>query len=91
MIKQIVGPEVRVIDPAPAVARQAARLLEMAGLREKENGTGLLRFYTSGEPARFSQLLPTLLGEPGEVQQSIWSGKEIHSAAGVDRFYRQVE
>ena len=28
MIQEIAGPSVRVIDPAPAVARQAARLLE---------------------------------------------------------------
>ncbi len=91
IIKQIVGPEVRVIDPAPAVARQAARLLEKAGLREKGNGSGLLRFYTSGEPARFSVLLPTLLGETGEVQQIVWNGNEIQSVAGFDRIYRQIE
>jgi glutamate racemase len=91
IIKQIVGPEVRVIDPAPAVARQAARLLEKAGLHEKGNGSGLLRFYTSGEPARFSVLLPTLLGETGEVQQIVWNGNEIQSVAGFDRIYRQIE
>ncbi len=31
LIQQIVGPEVRVIDPAPAVARQVGRLLEANG------------------------------------------------------------
>jgi len=91
LIKQIVGPDVRVIDPAPAVARQAARLLEMGGLREKGHGSGVLRFYTSGEVARFSLLLPALLGETGEIQQMIWNGNEVRSVAGVDRIYRQVE
>ncbi len=91
VIKQIVGPEVRVIDPAPAVARQAARLLEMAGLREEGRGSGVLRFYTSGEAVRFSLLLPVLLGESGEIQQIVWNGNEILSVAGVDRIDGQAE
>jgi glutamate racemase len=91
MIKQIVGPEVRVIDPAPAVARQAARLLDLAKLREKGNDSGDLLFYTSGEAARFSKLLPALLGETGEIHQIVWSGNEIHSVAGVARIDRQVK
>ena len=33
LVQQIVGPNVQVIDPAPAVARQAGRLLEARGLR----------------------------------------------------------
>ena len=38
---------VRVIDPAPAVARQVARLLEKAGMRNLGPGSGALRFFTS--------------------------------------------
>jgi len=78
LVKQIVGPEVRVIDPAPAVARQTARLLEMAGLRDPYSRAGVLRFFTSGEAARFASHLPMLLGEAGEVQQIVWTGNEIH-------------
>ena len=83
LVKKIVGPEVRVIDPAPAVARQAARLLEMAGLRDTGTRSGVLRFFTSGEAARLTLQLPTLLGETGEVRQIVWMGKEIHSVDGV--------
>ena len=54
LIKQIVGPGVRVIDPAPAVARQAARLLDMAGLRDPGTRSGVLRFFTSGEAERLA-------------------------------------
>lgn len=32
LVEQILGPEVRVIDPAPAIARQAGRLLEFYGV-----------------------------------------------------------
>jgi glutamate racemase len=79
LIKQIVGSEVRVIDPAPAVARQTSRLLKMAGLRCRSYQTGVLRFFTSGEATNLSLHLPTLLGEKGKIQPIVWSGNEIHS------------
>jgi glutamate racemase len=82
LIKQIVGPEVRVIDPAPAVARQASRLLEMAGLRSSADQTSVLRFFTSGEATRLTMHLPTLLGETGKIQQIAWTGGEIHAIDG---------
>jgi glutamate racemase len=91
LIKQIVGPDVRVIDPAPAVARQANRLMDMAGLREKGHGSGVLQFITSGEVARLVLPLPKLLGETGEIQQIVWNGNEIHLVDGVDGIDRQVE
>ena len=81
MIKQIVGPEVRVIDPAPAVARQTNRLLELGGLRNPGSDSGSLRFLTSGDAERLSLQLPTLLGETGRVQQIVWMGNEIQKVS----------
>jgi glutamate racemase len=78
MIKQIVGPEVRVIDPAPAVARQVARLLDTAGSRDSGYDPGVLRFFTSREAARLALQLPILLGETGQIQQVVWMWNEIH-------------
>ena len=77
LIRQIVGQDVRVIDPAPAVARQTARLLETSGLLNRERGSGSLRFFTSGEKAGFEELLPQLLGETGEIRQIIWNDNQI--------------
>ncbi len=77
LISQIVGPEVRVIDPAPAVARQTARLLDSAGLRNMNPTPGVMRFFTSGVVAEFKAQLPGLLGESGEVQQINWKGNRI--------------
>jgi len=91
LIKQIVGPEVRVIDPAPAVARQTSHLLEMAGYQNPGLQTSLLRFFTSGEAARLAVHLPKLLGETGKIQQIDWKGKEIHSIDNGLRIKRQVE
>lgn len=72
LIQQIVGADVRVIDPAPAVARQVRRLLEAGGLKRPEGGTGSLRFYTSGDAGTVQSLLPVLLGEAGQVQAVRW-------------------
>lgn len=74
LIQQIVGDasRVRVIDPAPAVAKQTMRLLEASGLKNRSATKGNLKFYTSGDPKALGSLLPTLLGESGEIQRVEW-------------------
>jgi glutamate racemase len=72
LIQQIVGENVRVIDPAPAVAKQTKRLLEGKGLTNKSGLRGEIRYYTSGDPDVFKSLLPELLGETGEVNKVEW-------------------
>ncbi len=85
LIQEIVGPTVRVIDPAPAVARQALRLLYADSLYDLDGDEGkgpsgkslpLLRFVTTGDPARLETMLPGLLGESASVEGVTWkSGK----------------
>jgi glutamate racemase len=72
MIQEIVGAGIRVIDPAPAVAKQTGRLLEAKGLRNKSGTGGDVRFYTSGNADVLRSLLPMLLGEPGDIQRVEW-------------------
>jgi glutamate racemase len=81
LIQDIVGPKVRVIDPAPAVARQAARLLDQHRLsdpRLDEAGDSLqdttprIRFITTGDPAALEAALPRFMGEPGRVETARW-------------------
>jgi glutamate racemase len=76
LIEQIAGPGVRVIDPAPAVARQAGRLLETQGLLRGGQESASMQFFTSGSPADFERLLPRLLGEIGPVREVTWSGDD---------------
>lgn len=78
LIKNIVGSDVRVIDPAPAVARQVARILEAGNMQHTGSETGTLEFFTSGDVKRFEILLPRLLGESGPVQAVTWQNGEIH-------------
>ncbi len=72
LIEQVVGEHVRVIDPAPAVARQVKRLLDANGLKRPPGEPTEIRFYTSGDVDAFMSILPKLLGELGPVQSIIW-------------------
>jgi glutamate racemase len=72
LIQQIVGENVRVIDPAPAVAKQTGRLLESKGMRNRSNSKGDIKFYTSGDPDALKSLLPMLLGDSGKIQRVEW-------------------
>jgi len=73
LIQQIVGENVRVIDPAPAVAKQVRRVLEAKGLKKESDGRGEVKLYTSGDPEQLRSLLPMLLGEVWEVKKVEWS------------------
>ena len=67
LIKKIVGETVRVIDPAPAVAKQVRRVLESRDLLFVGDGLGESRFYTSGDPEKLQALLPKLIGSDADV------------------------
>jgi glutamate racemase len=78
IIEEIVGPEVRVIDPAPAVARQAARLLSDAGLLGPPASLPApARFYTTGRRQSLQALLPVLIGDPAPVEALRWVDGEL--------------
>jgi len=72
LIQEIVGENVRVIDPAPAVARQVRRVLEAPGHLNAGAERGRLEFYTSGQAAQMQSMLPGLLGEAGPVKAAAW-------------------
>ncbi len=73
LIQDIVGPKVRVIDPAPAVARQAGRLLQKRGLCHLASERASMQFFTSGREAGLAPLLPRLLGQSGPVRTLRWA------------------
>jgi len=77
LIQRIVGENVRVIDPAPSVARQARRLLEARGMRNQSKSMGDIRFSTSGDPESLKSMLLMLLGESGEVQGVNWLNDHV--------------
>lgn len=81
LIQEIVGERVRVIDPAPAVARQVQRLLDSAGGRNQARERGRLEFFTSGDPLEFKSMLPRLAQADGDVFGAVWkSEREVEGA-----------
>jgi glutamate racemase len=83
LIQRIVGVNVRVIDPAPAVAKQARRLLEARGLRKESRSRGDIKFYTSGDPDALRSILPLLMGESGKVEGVDWSADHVVARSGA--------
>lgn len=81
LIQAITGPEVRTIDPAPAIARQTRRLLAEQGWLNPAEAQGELQFFTSGEPSGLKAMLPRLLGETGVVSQVDWLNLKLEIAA----------
>ena len=72
LIERIAGEKVRVIDPAPAVARQVKRLVEAGGMANQNEQDGKIRFITSGEADSAKSILRVLLGIDGEVEAITW-------------------
>lgn len=72
LIRQIAGENVRVIDPAPSVARQVKRLLEAEGMMNQAGQGAGIRYFTSGVSAAMKSLLPLLLDTDGEVESVSW-------------------
>jgi len=77
LLEKISGPQVRVIDPAPAVARQVGRVLEARGLTPAAGERGSLVYYTSGDPEAFDRVRQRLSVEPGEVRAVQWLENQI--------------
>lgn len=78
-IRRIAGPEVNVIDPAPAVVRHVARVLGERSLLNYEQMPGQHRFYTSGQREALQAALHRLVGHDGNVQSAQWNAQDTLS------------
>jgi glutamate racemase len=89
-IQKIVGPEVRVIDPAPAVARQVQRVLALhwpgPNIGESSQhafGDLPARFMTTGDPKLMQPLVKQLIGIDTMVDQLVWSSTGLQESAAA--------
>ena len=77
LIQEIAGQNVRVIDPAPAVAKQVARLLDQNHLRTySETIIPSHQYFTSGDAEVFQKTLKRLGFEAQNVTKVAW--QELH-------------
>jgi len=82
LIQAIAGPEVRVIDPAPAIARQVGRVLAALGLINQDTIPGSICYVTTGNPSGMRSFLYRLFGDYYEVESAVWGsgGDLIHAS-----------
>lgn len=73
LIERIVGPDVRVIDPAPAIARQLQRVLQRDGIEAPGHQQGDLLCYTSGETKGFAAMMDRLGMRSVPVKAAHWA------------------
>lgn len=76
LIQEIVGERVRVIDPAPAVARQTLRRLEASGAQRRTDGHGSHAFFTSGDRGHFTAMLMRLLRMTAQPRRLHWVSED---------------
>jgi glutamate racemase len=66
-LARLLGPDVQLVDSAPAIARRVREVLEAGGLNASP-GTGTLRLLTTGEPSSLERRVGRLWPEPFEVE-----------------------
>jgi glutamate racemase len=66
------APHVNVIDPAPAIARQAERVLRERGLSADQNRAGQHQFFSSGDFEKFRGILQMLVNVTDNAYQATW-------------------
>jgi glutamate racemase len=72
VIERIVGPEVEIIDPAPAVARQTGRVLVQRGFQGHLGPGAQHTFCTTGDPETFAKMINELVGKRMPVVPLTW-------------------
>jgi glutamate racemase len=77
LIERIVGPGVRVIDPAPAIARRVQHILDERDALAPAGAQGSLTCWTSGPVHTFRSMLEHL-GLPGhDVHAACWPNEAL--------------
>jgi glutamate racemase len=74
VLQKLVGPDVEIVDPGPAVVRQVGRVI--ARQRNAPDHPGRVTYFTSGNPTAFYKLASQLLTEeviPDQVVGVCWS------------------
>ncbi|MGD2252494.1 MAG: glutamate racemase [Anaerolineales bacterium] len=76
LIAEIAGPGVQVIDPSPAIARQAARVLQQRSLSAAK-GMGGVALFTSGDPTKLSRMASLLIGLSAPAKGVSWRNHSV--------------
>ncbi|MCP4359346.1 MAG: glutamate racemase, partial [Chloroflexi bacterium] len=72
LISQIVGEQVTIIDPAPAIARQTYHIRQQQQQLASPTRPGQIQLLTTGDAELFAQLAWQLIGFEGDVGTAVW-------------------
>jgi glutamate racemase len=76
-IKKLVGPQIQVIDPAPAIARQTQRLLSLHKLENTTGSKGKTVYCSTKQAAKLADLANRLISERGQPLQVYWRNNTL--------------
>ncbi len=79
LLTKIVGPDVTIIDPAPAVARQIKRVLQQRGLSAPAGKMRVVRAFTTGEAGRLAGFARQMLTSPLAVETAVWQNDKLYT------------
>lgn len=77
LIESIAGEGVRVIDPAPAVARQVQRLLKQHNLAAPQDHLGVTTLLTTGELSHLNQFVNDISLPADALHPVTWQGAAL--------------
>ncbi len=78
-IREIVGPEIQVIDPAPAVARQTQRVWEQLATELEQTSSDRVFYYSTGDPEKLASNAIHLVQLSGEGLKAEWIDSQIRA------------
>ncbi|MGH8452993.1 MAG: glutamate racemase [Nevskiales bacterium] len=81
-IRRIAGPQVNVIDPAPAIARHLGRVLGERAIQAPIGSAAGHLFFTSGDVPAFRPALLRLVGQDGPIRSVAWDADGNLGIAG---------
>jgi glutamate racemase len=77
LISRIVGTKVRVIDPAPAVARRVGNLLHISEVSMEQVIKPEIIYYSTASTEAMQKLIPPFMNDDGIVRKLFWRFGEI--------------
>jgi glutamate racemase len=80
LLTKIVGPDVAIIDPAPAVARQTARVLRQRDLSAPDGTVGTVRGMTTGHAEKLIDFSRRVLDFEMGVETAVWRNGQVSTA-----------
>jgi glutamate racemase len=80
LLEKIVGPEITIIDPAPAIARQTKRVLQQNGLLADKSNDQPVLALTTGKPEPLSNFVQDALTFPVQVETAVWHNGQLYTA-----------